>query len=358
MTILLNKPVAPRLKVLNKYLEIINKTGWYSNFGPLHAKLTNRLEEFLGIDNLLLVSNGTLALHVMYRTLGIKNAICTPFSYSATASSLYWEKIPFSFVDIDSKSLNLCPELALKKIQSNKNIDAVVATHVYGNPCDVDAFDNLKKKHNLKIIYDGAHAFNIKLADKSILNFGDASSLSFHATKLFHTIEGGAVIFKSKEHFNQAKSMINFGLEPDKEQNKLGINAKLNEYQCAVGLTLLDEIDLILEKRIKLFNLYKQNLQGYIDLPFWNIKANENGAYFPVIFQSEVEKKSAMRAFADSNIPCREYFSPSLNVIYKNEDSCPISESTSSRILCLPMHFYLTNKEINSICKVLLESIA
>ena len=246
MKILLNKPVAPCLKTLTNYLAQVNESGWYTNFGPLHQKLTIRLEEYLGVENLLLVSNGTLALHIAYKTLNVKKAICTPFSFVATAGSLSWEKIPFSFVDVNSNSLNLCPRLVEEKLKNDKDIDTLIATHVYGNPCDVDAFAVLQKKYKVKVIYDGAHAFNINCGKKSILSFGDASTLSFHATKVFHTIEGGAIIFEDKNNFDMAKKIINFGIGANGSSVGMGTNAKLNEYQCAVGLTLLENMNEIL----------------------------------------------------------------------------------------------------------------
>jgi len=356
MTILLNKPVAPCLKTLTSYLEQINGSGWYTNFGPLHKKLTDRLEEYLGVENLLLVANGTLALHVAYRALDVKNAICTPFSFAATASSLAWEKIPFSFADIDSESLNLDPSLVASALDTSDDIDAVIATHVYGNPCDLEAFDMLQKKYNVKVIYDGAHAFNIKYGENSALSFGDASTLSFHATKIFHTIEGGGIVFKDKKAYDRAKRIINFGLDANGVADQVGINAKLNEYQCAVGLTLLETMDEILQHRIELFNLYKRSLENHVQLPLWNDNASINGAYFPIILESEEHKQRVKSALQESGIPSREYFSPSLNIIFSPQKDCPISESISSRILCLPIHFYLTPSQVMKIVKIIKET--
>ena len=168
MEILLNKPVAPCLKTLGTYLEQVNFRGWYTNFGPLHQKLTQKLEEYLQVKNLLLVSNGTLALQVAYKALGLKRSICTPFSYIATAGSLAWDKIPTSFVDIDSNSLNLCPYLVDKKLEFSDGFDSIVATHVYGNPCSVESFDNLSSKHHVKVIYDAAHAFGVRYGENSL----------------------------------------------------------------------------------------------------------------------------------------------------------------------------------------------
>jgi dTDP-4-amino-4,6-dideoxygalactose transaminase len=347
--ILLNKPVAPCLKTLSGYLEQVNQSGWYTNFGPLHQKLTHRLEEYLGVKNLLLVSNGTLALHIAYRALNIKNTICTPFSFAATASSLAWEKIPFSFVDIDSESLNLSPSLVVDKLGKNSDIDSVVTTHVYGNSCDVEAFEKIKTETGVKVVYDASHAFGVNYAEQSVLNYGDASTLSFHATKVFHTIEGGAIVFREKEVYERAKKIINFGFDETGKPTLVGINAKLNEYQAAVGLTLLDTIDEILEHRSKLFELYRQSLSGYVSMPDWSEGSSVNGAYLPIILKDETEKNRMKVALEKSGIPSREYFSPSLNTVFNPQDLCPVSESMSSRVLCLPLHYYLTHDNVKYI---------
>ncbi|MDB4789960.1 DegT/DnrJ/EryC1/StrS family aminotransferase [bacterium] len=355
MPILLNKPLAPCLKTLNGYLEHINQSGWYTNFGPLHQKLTDRLEEYLGVENLLLVANGTLALHVAYRVLEIKSAICTPFSFAATASSLAWEKVPFTFVDINSDSLNLSPTLVAEKLKNTEEIDAIVATHVYGNPCDIEAFGILQQKHNVKIIYDGAHAFNVRYRKESLLNYGDVSILSFHATKVFHTIEGGAIVFKDKEAYERAKRIINFSIDANGMASGIGINAKLNEYQCAVGLTLLETMNEVLDHRVELFNLYRRFLKGHVELPVWNESASINGAYFPIILKTEEDKRQLKSALQNSDIQSREYFSPSLNIIFSPQQHCPVSESISSRVLCLPLHYYMTAHEVMKIIETIKE---
>ena len=353
MNILLNKPVAPSLEKLNRYLEQVNQSGWYTNFGALHQELTHKLEAYLGVSNLLLVANGTLALHVAYRALNVRSAICTPFSFSATASSLAWEKIPFSFVDIDSKSLNLSPSLAGDVLANeNKNVDSVVATHVYGNSCDVEAFEKIRHETEVKVIYDASHAFAVNYAGRSVLNFGDASTLSFHATKLFHTIEGGAIVFREKENYERAKKLINFGLDGSGKSSLVGMNAKLNEYQAAVGLTLLDSIDDILGHRRELFLRYCRALSGYVEMPDWNEDSSVNGAYIPIILKDESEKNRIKIVLEESGIESREYFMPSLNTVFRPQDSCPASESVSSRILCLPLHFYLTSADVTYICDV------
>lgn len=353
--ITLNRPIKPDLKKLNYYLARVNNSGWYTNFGPLHQELTERLEDYLGVKNLLLVSNGTLALQVAYKTFDIRNTITTPFSFVATASSLIWQGIETSFCDIDSKSYNLSPKEVKKAILSNPSIDSIVATHVYGNPCDVNSYNEVQKENNVKVIYDSAHAFGVKVGGKSVLSYGDASTLSFHATKVFHTVEGGAVVFRKKADFDRAKKLINFGLDEQGNISDVGINAKLNEYQCAVGLTILDEIDNILEHRSSLFHDYRLGLDDLVEMPEWHESASFNGSYMPIKLSSPSQQSKVIKKLTDNNIQSRKYFSPSLDTIFtecKNYGT-KNSRNISENILCLPLHSSMTKQDVNKVIDVL-----
>ena len=347
--IALNKPYNPDLTKLTKYLEQVNNSGWYTNFGPLHQELTNRLEKYLGVKNLLLVSNGTLALQIAYKTLNIKHALTTPFSFVATSSSLMWDGIQVSYSDIDELSCNLSYRKAKQALVKDNSIDSIVATHVYGNPCEVKKFEKLQNDLGLKIIYDAAHAFGVNVNNNSVLNYGDASTLSFHATKLFHTIEGGAVIFKNKNDYDRAKKLINFGNSENGLISEVGINAKLNEYQCAVGLTVLDEIEKIQVHRSKLFQIYCEELKGYVKIPDWNNEATINGSYMPIIFSSSQELNNIKQILNAHQINTRKYFSPSLDTLFKDKDVCKVSRDISERILCLPLHFYLKEEDVKQV---------
>lgn len=353
MTVRLNNPLRPSLPKLTHYLEKVNDSGWYTNFGPLHQLLTKRLEEYLGVENLLLVSNGTLALQVAYHTLNIKSALTTPFSFTATTSSLLWEGIETSFSDIDENTCNLCPEKALEALAIDPMIDAIVPTHVYGNPCDVESFDDISKTHGVKIIYDAAHAFGVNVKGKSVLSFGDASTLSFHATKVFHTVEGGAIIFKKKDDFERAKRLINFGAFEEGHIHEVGINAKLNEYQCAVGLTLLDEIDKVISHRASLFKYYRDALQDFIDFPDWYANSNYNGAYMPIKLKSKMQRSRLEELLKANDVQSRKYFSPSLDSLFTEQKvfSSRNSRDAAQTILCLPLHFYMTFRDIDNIKK-------
>ncbi|MEB7575335.1 DegT/DnrJ/EryC1/StrS family aminotransferase [Citrobacter portucalensis] len=342
----LNCPIVPDISKYTSLIEKINENGWYTNFGPMHEELTERLSLYLGVDNLLLVSNGTLALQVAYETLGVKRAITTPYSFVATASTLAWQKKDIIYADIQKETGNICFDNVQNILNEKNDYDSVVATHVFGNPCEVDKFIDLDKKVN--VIYDAAHAFGVKNKGKSILSYGDASTISFHATKVFHTIEGGAIVFKTKAHFEEAKRLINFGIELDKGIQSVGINAKLNEYQAAAGLVLMDNIGEIIDKRVSLFELYRESLDDVIAMPKWLEGSTYNGAYMPIFCNSEEQLILLMEKLGACGIQTRRYFYPSLNnVIKANDTSCTSnSDDLARRSLCLPLHYYMTNKDV------------
>ncbi|MBH0057942.1 DegT/DnrJ/EryC1/StrS family aminotransferase [Pseudoalteromonas sp. SWXJZ94C] len=353
--IALNKPLTPDLVKLTSYLAQVNESGWYTNFGPLHEQLTKRLEAYLGVENLLLVSNGTLAIQVACKALNINSAITTPFSFVATTSSLLWQGIDTAFSDIDVSNYNLCPKKLDEALSQDESYDAIVATHVYGNPCDVKGITDIANKYNKKVIYDAAHAFGVKVDGQSVLNFGDASTLSFHATKLFHTVEGGAIIFKNKTNFEIAKQLINFGIQSDGALGSPGINAKLNEYQCAIGLTLLDDIEPVMKRRTLLFNLYVEELKAYVEMPKWHELATKNGAYMPIFIKDEKLQEKIIEALASENIQSRRYFTPSLDIAYNKQKSfgCESSHCISGGVLCLPLHAYITPSDVLKVTDVI-----
>ncbi|MEP1446572.1 MAG: DegT/DnrJ/EryC1/StrS family aminotransferase [Paraglaciecola sp.] len=353
--IALNSPLKPDLKKLHQYLEKVNSSGWFTNFGPLHNELTDRLEDYLGVKNLLLVSNGTVALQLAGRALGVDNLITTPFSFVATSSAFQWQKDTISFADIDRQSYNLCPDATSRALTQDPALDTILATHVYGNPCDVKGFESLGKEKNVKVIYDAAHTFGIKVGDQSVLSYGDASTLSFHATKLFHTVEGGAVVFKDKQHFEKAKLLINFGIEPDKGIVETGVNGKLNEYQAAVGLVNLERMDIVLQHRAELFSQYITGLKDVVELPKWHSEANYNGAYMPIKLKNSQQASKLITKLAESNIQSRTYFSPALDSVFtecKNHGT-PNSDAVTDGVLCLPLHVEMTAEDVDKvICKI------
>ena len=357
--IALNSPLKPNLKKLQVYLEKINDNGWYTNFGPMHNELTARLEDYLGVKNLLLVNNGTTALQVAAKTLSTESILSTPFSFVATVSAFKWQKDEIVFADIDRQSYNLSPETVKAAYQKGCKADTIVATHVYGNPCDVASLDKFSAVTNVKVIYDAAHAFGIKIGNQSVLNYGDASILSFHATKVFHTIEGGAVVFKDKVNFEKAKAIINFGIHPGQGVVNVGVNAKLNEYQAAVGLVNLDEMDNVLEYRANLFHFYRQGLKDVVEMPVWHPEANANGAYMPIKLTNREQLDKVICVLNKNDIQNRHYFSPSLDQIFVDNFSygTPNSHQVCEGVLCLPMHAHLTMDEVSKVIKNIKEGL-
>lgn len=344
--IYVTQPYLPSRVKFNHYMEQIWESGSLTNNGQLVQKLTHRLEEYLGVENLLLVTNGTLALQVAYRALGVSDAradkhpeaITTPFTFIATASSLKWDGVEPVFVDIDPDTWCLDPQYIEAAITPNTR--AIVPVHVFGNACDVKDIDAIARKHNLKMIYDASHAFGVKYKGESLLKYGDAATLSFHATKLFHTCEGGAIVFKRKEDLDRAKKMINFGITGPESIEELGINAKMNELQAAMGLCVLDEMEANLSARKRVWNGYYSQLPQRLTLQKRNFAASNNYTYFPVTLASEMEVRSLLLCMESRNVYPRRYFYPLLSDVpfLKNIFPVPISRSISSRVVCLPVY--------------------
>jgi len=340
------KPYLPSREKLNSYIDGIYERNWLTNNGPLVQELTSKLERYLGVENLLLVSNGTLALQVAYRVLGVTpgnrsgeapEAITTPFTFVATASSLKWEGVDPVFVDIDPDTWCLNP--ANIETAITERTKAIVPVHVFGNACDVESIEKTAKKNNLKVIYDAAHAFGVEYKNESLLKWGDASTLSFHATKLFHTVEGGAIIFKRKEDLEKAKKMISFGLAGSDSISELGINAKMNEFQAAMGLCVLDEMEAVAAARKSAFDNYQEGLATDVVFQTRQQESTNNSAYAPVLLSSEEQVKEILSDLNDRKIYPRRYFYPSLEQtnLFGNQ-SCPVSNDISKRILCLPLY--------------------
>lgn len=353
------KPYLPNREKLDAYIDGIYERCWLTNNGPLLQQLTQRLEEYLGVENLLLVSNGTLALQVAYKALGISSAngnetaeaITTPFTFVATASSLQWEGVEPVFADIDAATWCLDPA----KIEAaiTERTCAIVPVHVFGNACDVEAIEEIAQKHRLKVVYDASHAFAVNYKGSSLLNWGHAATLSFHATKLFHTIEGGAIVFKHKADFERAQQMINFGLAGPEKIAGPGLNAKMNEFQAAMGLCILDEVADNLAARKAIVEQYQQQLPAEIQLQAKNEAATANYAYMPVVLKNEAQILELLENLKQRGIAARRYFYPSLNSTdYGNGRVMPVSEDIAQRIVCLPLYVDLSPKNIEEICHV------
>jgi len=358
MMINVTKTYLPNPDKYKSYVDKIFSSGWVTNNGQLVQELEKRLCHHLGVENLLLLSNGTLALQIAYRALDIRNeAITTPFSFVATTSSLAWEGIKPIFADIDPQTLNMDPTKISKLITSQTS--AIVPVHVFGNACDVESIEKIASRNNLKTIYDAAHAFGIKYKGNSILNYGDASILSFHGTKIFHTIEGGAIIFKEKQHLEAARLMINFGIPGYDQIATLGINCKMNEFQAAMGLCVLDDMEYILSERREIWENYTNAFSGNerILLQENDDFSTRNYSYYPVVLESEEVLLKIKGALLEKEISPRRYFYPSLEQIpyVTKGQNVPISASIAQRILCLPIYPDLEKSVQDSIIETVLK---
>lgn len=352
------KTYLPNKEKYKQYVDEIFESGWLTNNGPLVQKLEKRLAKYLGVKNIVLVSNGTVALEIAYRTLGLNGfVITTPFSFVATTSSLVTNGLLPIFTDIDEKTLNLNPTNIEKYI--TKNTSAILPVHVFGNVCEVEEISEIAKRHDLKVVYDASHAFDVNYKNQSVLNFGDISTLSFHATKLFHTIEGGALIINDDDLVEKARYLINFGIKNAEEIPELGTNAKMNEFEAAMGLCVLDDIEEIKQKRKVQFNRYKEELKGLVEFQELNQNATQNYSYFPVIFKSEEQLKKIEKALNENQIFPRRYFYPSLDTLdyIEPKQKMKISRDISKRILCLPIYTELKVDTQTQILQILKESI-
>ncbi|RLA79186.1 MAG: DegT/DnrJ/EryC1/StrS family aminotransferase [Epsilonproteobacteria bacterium] len=335
----ITKTYLPSKEKYKKYVDEIYKNGWITNNGPLVQKLEKRLANYLGVKNIILVANGTVALEIAYRTLNLKGyAITTPFSFVATTSSLVTNGLKPIYADIDPETLNINPKNIKNSI--TKNTSAIVPVHIFGNACKIDEINKIAKENSLKIIYDASHAFDVDYKGKNILNYGDISTLSFHATKLFHTIEGGALVINDDELVQKAKYLINFGIENPESIPELGTNAKMNEFEAAMGLCVLDEIDIIKQNRKKLYERYKTDLKDFVHLQIGNKNSTQNYNYFPIMLKGEAQALKVQNALNKQNIYPRRYFYPSLDTLSYIEPKqyMPNSREISSRILCLPLY--------------------
>jgi len=347
-------PFLPPKEEYQIYLDKIYKKNWLTNMGPLSNELEIRLKDYLGTKNLLYVGNGTIALQLAIKALNLSGEIITtPFSYVATTSSIVWEQCIPVFADINEKSFNIDPHKI--EVLISERTTAILATHVFGNPCDIESIEKIAEKHDLKVIYDAAHCFGVNYKGQSIFNYGDISTVSFHATKLFHTIEGGAVITQSKELDFRLTKMRNFGHVTSESFDGMGINAKNSEFHAAMGLCNLKYIEGILKKRKDQYINYLNQLKG-CPLGFQQISdnTNYNYAYFPVVFDSETIALKVKEKLQDNWIGTRRYFYPSLsNLEYVKSYKTPIADSIASRILCLPVFHELSEEDQDFICYIL-----
>jgi dTDP-4-amino-4,6-dideoxygalactose transaminase len=350
------KPFLPPQEEYANYLDGIWKRQWLTNMGPLASDLELKLKDFLNVNHLLFVTNGTVALQMAIKALDLKGEIITtPFSFVATTSCIVWENCKPVFVDIDKSSLNIDPLKIEKAITAETS--AILATHVYGNPCDVIAIEKIAKKHNLKVIYDGAHAFGVEVGGKSIFEYGDISTCSLHATKLYHSGEGGLIITKDHALLKKLAYIRNFGFNGPEAFAELGINGKNSEFHAAMGLVNLKYIEQIHSNRKKICDRYDEKLKNFNAVKqVWYHASNQNYAYYPIVLESEELLHKCIEVLKSHEIFVRRYFYPSLSKVlpYLDPVEMKVTEDIAKRVMCLPLYFDLTLEEVDLVCRYLL----
>jgi dTDP-4-amino-4,6-dideoxygalactose transaminase len=355
--IYVTRPYFPPLEEYVTYISQIWDNKQLTNAGPFATEFENLLSQHLAAKHCFFVANGTLAIQIAIKALDLKgDIITTPFSYVATTSSIVWENCNPVFVDIEPTTLTIDPQLIEAKITPNTT--AILATHVFGNPCAIEAIADIAAKHNLKVIYDAAHGFGVKYKGTSLVNYGDISTLSFHATKILNTGEGGAIIAKDKDVAHKVSYMKNFGHNGPEEFYGCGINAKNSELHAALGLCNLRVVNNLIAARKIVCDLYDQYFinHPHISRPQLRENTEYNYSYYPIIFSSEDRLLEVVKHLNAQKIFPRRYFYPSLSTLnYVQKSSVPVCESITTRVLCLPLYHDLSLDDVEKIAKIVLE---
>ena len=348
------KTFFPPIDKYHQQVQRVWDNQWLTNRGALVLELEEKLKEYLSVSDIIVMNNGTIPIQIALKILGNGGEIITtPFSYVATTAAIVWENCTPVFVDIHPEYLTI-DETRIEAAITSKTT-AILATHVFGNPCHIEAIAAIAQKYNLKVIYDAAHSFGVTYKGKSIFGYGDVSTCSFHATKLFHTGEGGAVFCADESIRKQLFYSHNFGHNGPLDFYGLGINGKISELQGAMGLAVLPFMDYILSTRKEVVDYYNAHLD-FQKLKSLKVRENTqwNYSYYPVIFENEAILLDVQKALNEQEIFPRRYFYPSLNTInYVKPVSMPVSESIASRILCLPLYAGLDIADVQRITAIL-----
>lgn len=348
----------PNLAVFETRIKGIWERQWLTNDGPLLRELEQTIPEKLGSKELRIVNNGTTAIQLAIRALGISGkVITTPFSYIATTSSLVWEDCTPIFADIDSSSFNISPDSIEALI--DKDVEAILATHCFGVPCDIDRINAIAKKHGLKVIYDAAHCFGTLYNGKSVFNFGDISVASFHATKIYHMVEGGGIFTSDSKLLRKVELLRNFGHDGPHQYTGVGINGKNSELHAAIGLCVLNDVDDLLLRRKEQYERYRSLLYtANVTLQYQSSNSMCNYSYFPVLLSSEKQVQKSIEVLTASSIQARRYFYPTLNQLdyVTDKNLTPVADDVAQRIICLPMYHDLTLIEQQKVSETLINS--
>ena len=364
-TIYVTRPSMPSKDEYHQMIDELWESKWLTNDGKFHGELERRLADFLGVDNISLFCNGTIALMVALQMLRLNDGdvITTPFTFPATTHVLYWNRLRPVFCDISPETYNLDPQRVEELITPRTR--AIMPVHVYGTPCDVEALQEIADFHGLVLLYDAAHTFGVNYKERALCSYGDASVLSFHATKLFSTGEGGAIVVNEKLQKSRIDYLKNFGIANSETVVGPGINGKMCEFQAAFGLLHLQQVNEEIEKRKLIFDCYKEHL-GPIDglkildeLP----DTKRNYAYYPIIVDEEVFAKNRNQIYdelAEHNIFARKYFYPLCSHFpcYRalpsaQPERLPVAERISEQVLCLPIYGSLALEDVKRICQII-----
>lgn len=362
--ITVTSPLLPPLDEFIPYLQQIWDSRWITNNGSFHQQLERALTDYLGVKYLSLFTNGTLPLITALQALGITEGevITTPYSFVATSHSIWWNKLKPIFVDVLPENGNIDPT-KIEAAITDRTV-AIMPVHVYGCPCDVEAIDAIAKRHNLKVIYDAAHAFGVTYKGRSILEWGDVSTLSFHATKVYNTVEGGAMVVHSAEMKYDVDNLKNFGFRGETTVVAPGINSKMDEVRAAYGLLNLRYVDAAIATRKRVAEKYVEALKDVKGIELFPYEINPifkwNYAYFPILVTDEYRMtRDALYEFMKTqNVLGRRYFYPLITDFepYKNYSSAtkanlPVANRLASQVICLPIHHALTDEDVERVLK-------
>lgn len=363
--VFVTKPLLPKLDDLYSELESIWRSGWITNMGEKHNAFEAALESTLKVKNVSLFNNGTIALLIALKALDLpagSEVITTPFTFAATAHCVAWNGLTPVFCDIEPETMCIDPKKIEKLITPKTS--AILAVHVYGFPCDVEAIDSIAKRHGLKVIYDAAHAFSTEINGRGIGTYGDITMFSFHATKLFNSIEGGCLTYNDEKLKRRIYNLRNFGIRSEELVEEVGINGKMNEIQAAVGLLNLKSFESEKERRSSVKNFYNERLSGVkgVRIPVVPKGASDSYQYYPIVIENDypISRDELHNKFAGHNIITRKYFYPLCSdyECYRNLNSSSVenlvvANQIKNKVLCLPFYSDLTFEVLNEICDII-----
>ncbi|MBU3112290.1 DegT/DnrJ/EryC1/StrS family aminotransferase [Clostridium lacusfryxellense] len=363
-SIFVTRPSMPLIEEYIKEIEPIWKSAWLTNMGQYHNQLEKQLVDYLGVENISLFTNGHMALELVIQAMNLTGeVITTPFTFASTTHAIVRNGLTPVFCDVNPDDYTI-DITKIEKLITDKT-SAIIPVHVYGNICNLSEIERIAKKYDLKVIYDAAHAFGVKINGQGIGNFGDASMFSFHATKVFNTIEGGAVTFSNSKIGKQLYKLKNFGIQSDVLVDGVGSNAKMNEFQAAMGICNLRHVTAEILKRKIVVERYRERLSGVSGIKVINDaqEIKSNYSYFPVVFDEKMfgfTRNEICDKLGENNIFARKYFYPLTNTFdcYHGRfdvNATPIAQYIAKRVLTLPLYADLSIDDVDKICNIILD---